>query len=289
MSNRKKDSYVLSIDQGTTSSRAIIFDSSFKIRGVHQKEFRQIFPKSGWVEHDALEILQTVIETSQSVARNKEILPSEIATIGITNQRETAVVWDKKSGKPIYNAIVWQDRRTGDLCKELRANGYDSLIREKTGLTIDPYFSATKIAWILDNINGARERADNGELAFGTIDTWLLWNLCSGNPHLTDATNASRTMLFNITEGDWDDELLSIFRVPRSMLPKVHDSGHTFGITNFMGSKIPVCGVCGDQQSAAIGQACFKKGMVKSTYGTGCFMLLNTGNKPVLRNVLFKN
>ena len=281
MANRKKDSYVLSIDQGTTSSRAIIFDSSFKIRSVHQKEFRQIFPKSGWVEHDALEILQTVIETSQSVARNKEILPSEIATIGITNQRETAVVWDKKSGKPIYNAIVWQDRRTGDLCKELRANGYDSLIREKTGLTIDPYFSATKIAWILDNVNGARERADNGELAFGTIDTWLLWNLCGGNPHLTDATNASRTMLFNITEGDWDDELLSIFRVPRSMLPKVHDSGHTFGITNFMGSKIPVCGVCGDQQSAAIGQACFKKGMVKSTYGTGCFMLLNTGNKPV--------
>ena len=229
---------------------------------------------------DALEILQTVIETSQSAARNKEILSSEIATIGITNQRETAVVWDKKSGKPIYNAIVWQDRRTGDLCKELRANGYDSLIRDKTGLTIDPYFSATKIAWILDNVNGARERANNGELAFGTIDTWLLWNLCGGNFISTDATNASRTMLFNIIEGDWDDELLSVFRQFDQWLPKVRDSSHTFG-NNFYGNKNSICGVCGDQQSAAIGQACFKKGMVKSTYGTGCFMLLNTGNKPV--------
>ena len=213
MANRKKDSYVLSVDQGTTSSRAIIFDSRFKIRSVHQKEFRQIFPKSGWVEHDALEILQTVIETSQSAARNEEILTSEIATIGITNQRETAVVWDKKSGKPIYNAIVWQDRRTGDLCKELRANGYDSLIRDKTGLTIDPYFSATKIAWILDNVNGARERANNGELAFGTIDTWLLWNLTRGKSHLTDISNASRTMLFDPKKEEWSNEILKIFGI----------------------------------------------------------------------------
>ena len=277
----QNQSYVLSIDQGTTSSRSIIFDSKFKIIDASQKEFKQIFPKSGWVEHDAKEILDTVIRTSKSVLSSANIKASEVATIGITNQRETVVIWDRKSGEPIYNAIVWQDRRTTEICNKLKGEDFEPIISEKTGLTLDPYFSATKIAWILDNVSNARKRAEKGLLAFGTIDTWLLWNLSVEKSHLTDATNASRTMLFDITKGEWDSDLLDLFNIPKSILPRVVDSAFEYGTTKFLGAKVRINGVAGDQQAAALGQACFSKGMIKSTFGTGCFVLLNTGTQPV--------
>jgi glycerol kinase len=281
-SNMKK--YILAFDQGTTSSRAILFDKNGSIVSVAQKEFRQIFPKAGWVEHDAEEIWATQIEVAKQAI--SDIDASEIAAIGITNQRETTVVWERATGKPIYNAIVWQDRRTSDFCNELKASGKDKLIQQKTGLIVDAYFSATKIRWILENVAGAREKANNGELCFGTIDTWLLWNLTGGKIHATDVSNASRTMICNIKTLDWDDELLEIFNIPRSVLPELRSSSEVFGSTadGLFNSEIPIAGIAGDQQSALFGQMCVSDGMVKNTYGTGCFMLMNTGEKPIPSN-----
>ncbi len=274
--------YVLALDQGTTSSRAIVFDEMGKIRGVGQKEFRQHFPRSGWVEHDAAEIWSTQIGTAQEALASAGIRAPDIAAIGITNQRETVVVWDKKTGQPAHHAIVWQDRRTAQFCDELRERGLEDTIRQKTGLLIDPYFSASKLAWLLQNVSGLRERAEAGELAFGTIDSWLVYNLTGGELHLTDATNACRTLLYNIETGDWDDELLGIFGVPRAVLPEIRASSEVYGETapGLFGARIPIAGIAGDQQAATFGQACLEKGMVKNTYGTGCFMLLNTGDTP---------
>jgi glycerol kinase len=277
-------SHVLAIDQGTTSSRAIVFDGDLKIVSVAQQEFDQHFPRSGWVEHEPEDIWQTTVETCREAIASAGIEASGIAAIGITNQRETTVVWDRKTGKAVHRAIVWQDRRTAETCAHLKSAGHEEEIRQKTGLLLDPYFSGTKVAWILDNVDGAREAAARGDLAFGTVDAFLLWRLTGGKAHATDATNASRTLMYDIREGRWDDGLLSILRVPSSLLPEVKDSAADFGTTDpdVLGAAIPILGIAGDQQAATVGQACFEPGMMKSTYGTGCFALLNTGPKPVL-------
>jgi len=276
--------FILSFDQGTTSSRSIIFNENGNIISTAQKEFKQIFPKPGWVEHDPAEIWSTQLGTAAEAITKASLTVQDIAAIGITNQRETTVVWERKSGTPLYNAIVWQDRRTASYCDELKHQGNAFMIQQKTGLIIDAYFSATKLKWILDHVDGAREKAANGELCFGTIDTWLLWNLTQGKVHATDVTNASRTMLFNIHSLQWDDELLSLFDIPKSVLPEVRSSSEIYGHTQNISSakNIPVAGIAGDQQAALFGQMCTQPGMVKNTYGTGCFMLMNTGEKPVL-------
>ncbi|MCT2530211.1 glycerol kinase GlpK [SAR92 clade bacterium H921] len=271
---------IMALDQGTTSSRTILFDQNYQIVEQTQQEFAQHFPADGWVEHDPMDIWNTTLATAKQALINAGVSARDIAAIGITNQRETTVIWDRQTGQPIYNAIVWQDRRTAALCNQLKDQNLEAIVSEKTGLLLDPYFSATKVAWILDNVDGARARADRGELAFGTVDSWLLWNL-TGGQHATDATNASRTMLFNIHSGDWDDDLLALFNVPRSLLPAVKDSAADFGTTSLLGEAINIYGVAGDQQAATLGQACFDVGMMKSTYGTGCFALLNTGDTAV--------
>lgn len=274
--------YILSFDQGTTSSRAIIFDHQGQIVHIAQKEFTQIYPKPGWVEHDPMAIWGTQSGVAREVLETSGIRPSEITAIGITNQRETTVVWDKHTGKPIYNAIVWQCRRTADIVDELKAKGLEDYIKEQTGLVPDAYFSGTKIKWILDNVSGAREKAEKGELLFGTIDTWLIWNLTRGKKHVTDYSNASRTMIFNIQTLDWDDKLLDALDIPRNMLPEVKPSSEIYGTTDeatFGGALIPIAGIAGDQQAALFGQTCFDKGDIKNTYGTGCFMLMNTGQQ----------
>ena len=276
--------YILSMDQGTTSSRAIIFDQQYAIVEQAQQEFAQHFPDSGWVEHNPADIWQTSLDTARQALANSGISVDQIAAIGITNQRETTLLWDRNSGEPVYNAIVWQDRRTADYCNSLKDQGQESMITSKTGLLLDPYFSATKVAWILDNVEGARARAEAGELAFGTMDTWLLWNLTEGRSHATDATNASRTMLYNIHQGSWDNELLSLFNIPSSVLPEVKDCAADFGHSSLLGAEIPILGIAGDQHAATLGQACFDTGMMKSTYGTGCFALLNTGETAVTSN-----
>ncbi len=276
--------YILSLDQGTTSSRAILFDRAGAVIGVAQKEFKQIYPKAGWVEHDPEEIWETQWEVLKTVLLQTHVRPDQIAAIGITNQRETTVVWDKHSGMPIYNAIVWQSRQTIDICNQLKDNGYDSLIRERTGLLIDAYFSGTKVKWILDSVEGAREKAELGDLLFGTIDTWLIWKLTDGKHHITDYSNASRTLLFNIHTLKWDEELLAMLSIPSSMLPEVKSSSEVYGHTSarLFETPIPISGIAGDQQAALFGQACFAEGMAKNTYGTGCFMLMNTGEKAVM-------
>ncbi len=282
----KKSTYVLSIDQGTTSSRGVIFDKNYEIVSIGQNEFTQFFPDSGWVEHDPEEIWMSTLESCRSALKESKIEPSQIRAVGITNQRETTVVWDKVTGKPIYNAIVWQDRRTSDQCQNLKDLGHESLVNEKTGLLLDPYFCATKIAWILDNVSGARQKANEGQLLFGTIDCFLMWRLSNQQIHSTDATNACRTMLYNIHDGCWDEDLLKLFDIPSSMLPKVCDNAADFGKVDesIFGSEIPITASIGDQPSALVGQACFQPGMVKSTYGTGCFVLINTGYEPVKSN-----
>ena len=271
--------YILSIDQGTTSSRAIVFDANGHACGQAQKEFRQYFPEDGWVEHDAMEIWNDTLAMCQQALRNARVEAQQLVAIGITNQRETTVLWDRETGDPLARAIVWQDRRTASTCEALRDQGHENQVRSKTGLLLDPYFSATKLAWLLDNVPNARQRAEAGELAFGTIDSWLLWQLTRGKVHATDATNASRTLLFNIHGQCWDEELLTLFNVPASVLPDVRDSAADFGTTcpELLGAAVPVTGIAGDQQAALVGQACFAPGMVKSTYGTGCFMVMNTG------------
>jgi len=273
--------YVLALDQGTTSSRAILFNESGAPAAIAQREFRQIYPQPGWVEHDPKEILATQRATAREAIRGVAL--KDVQGIGITNQRETTIVWDRQTGEPIHNAIVWQDRRTTEICSQLKAEGAETLIRDRTGLVIDPYFSGTKIAWLLDNVAGARARAEAGQLAFGTVDSWLIWHLTGNRTHATDATNASRTMLFNIHTGDWDAELLRLLRVPRSMLPDVHPSTHAFGMLPKaeLGEPLIIAGVAGDQQAALFGQACHRAGMAKNTYGTGCFMLLHTGTQAI--------
>jgi glycerol kinase len=275
--------YLMALDQGTTSSRALIFDQKGQIVSVAQKEFKQYFPKQGWVEHDANEIWTSQSSVMIESLVNKDIRADQIAAIGITNQRETTIVWDRKTGKAIYKAIVWQDRRTAAFCNELKEKGLADKIASKTGLIIDAYFSATKIKWILDNVKGARDRAEAGEMAFGTVDSWLMWKLSSGKSHLTDITNASRTMLFNIHDQDWDDELLEIFEIPKSMLPEVKSCSELFCETtgDVLSVKIPITGVAGDQQAALFGQLCTEPGMAKTTYGTGCFLVMNTGAEAV--------
>lgn len=271
------EQFIIALDQGTTSSRAVLFDHQADIVDVSQQEFSQHFPKSGWVEHDPMEIWDSQFMVLQQLVASNHLRPSDIAAIGITNQRETTVVWNKNTGKPIYNAIVWQDRRTAARCDEIAAEGWKDKIQQKTGLVIDSYFSASKIEWILDNVDGARAQADAGELLFGTVDTWIIWNLTEGAVHATDYSNAARTMLLDINRGEWDDELLELFRVPKSMLPEVRDSSADFGSVSFQGAEVAIAGVAGDQQAALFGQTCFEKGMAKNTYGTGCFMLMNTG------------
>src|SRR6478672_9017117 len=275
--------YILALDQGTTSSRAIVFDQDAAIVAVGQQEFRQIFPKPGWVEHDAQEIWATQIAVAIQALGRAGLRPRDIAGIGITNQRETTVVWDRETGQPIYNAIVWQDRRTADFCDRLKAGGHEDFIRERTGLVIDAYFSGSKVRWILDNVPGAREKANAGKLAFGTIDSWLVWKLTDGKLHVTDSSNASRTMLYDIHRGSWDDELLALFHIPRSMLPEVRPSSGVYGeITSSLGlGSVPIAGIAGDQQAALFGQLCTSPGLTKNTYGTGCFMLQCTGPKAV--------
>ncbi|MGI1679112.1 MAG: glycerol kinase GlpK [Cellvibrionaceae bacterium] len=272
--------YLLSIDQGTTSSRAILFDTDNQSFTTAQHEFPQHFPNDGWVEHSPEDIWETVITSCREIFEKKICALSDISGIGITNQRETTIIWDRSTSKPIYNAIVWQDRRTADFCQQLKNNNQEEALHRKTGLLLDPYFSASKIAWILDNVEGARKKADAGDLAFGTIDTFLLWRLTNGASHKTDATNASRTALFNIHTQQWDDDLLSLFNIPKSILPEVCDCAHNFGLTDksLFGEEIPILSMIGDQQSALVGQACFEEGMAKSTYGTGCFLILNTGD-----------
>jgi glycerol kinase len=278
------EQFILAFDQGTTSSRALVFDRSGTIRSVAQKEFRQIFPKPGWVEHDPHEIWSSQAAVAVEAISLLGINGKQIAGIGITNQRETTVVWDRETGEPVYNAIVWQDRRTAGYCDELKANGLAETIRQKTGLVIDAYFSGTKIKWILDNVAGAREKAEKGQLAFGTIDSWLVWKLTQGRKHLTDVTNASRTLLYNINTLQWDDELLTLMNIPHSMMPEVASSSEIYAYTNttIFASKVPIAGIAGDQQAALFGQMCIEEGMVKNTYGTGCFMLMNTGEKPFI-------
>jgi glycerol kinase len=270
--------YIIALDQGTTSSRAVLFNQQGEIIDIAQQEFQQIFPTSGWVEHDPEEIWNTQFGVLQKVISDNRIDYKSIAAIGITNQRETTVLWDRATGQPIYNAIVWQDKRTASICEELKANGMTDYVRENTGLVIDSYFSATKVKWILDKVEGARQRAEKGELAFGTIDTWLIWKLTNGKSHVTDYSNASRTMLYNIRELKWDEKLLKALGVPKSILPEVKPSAALFGRWNVNGIEIPIAGVAGDQQAALFGQACFEPGMAKNTYGTGCFMLMNTGS-----------
>ncbi|MFD2629849.1 glycerol kinase GlpK [Oceanobacillus kapialis] len=276
--------YILSIDQGTTSSRAILFNHDGEIVETAQKEFQQFFPEPGWVEHDANEIWTSVLACIADVLRKADAEPTDIAGIGITNQRETAVVWNKNTGKPIYQAIVWQSRQTEEICRELREAGHNELFNQKTGLLLDPYFSGTKVKWILDHVAGAREKAENGDLLFGTIDSWLVYKLSGGKTHITDYSNASRTLMFNIYDLKWDDELLDILTVPKSMLPEVKQSSEVYAHTasyHFFGHEVPIAGIAGDQQAALFGQACFEKGMAKNTYGTGCFMLMNTGEEGV--------
>ncbi len=273
--------HILALDQGTTSSRAILFDHAGSIVAVAQKEFPQIFPKPGWVEHNARDIWSTQVGVAAEVLGKADVGAADIAAIGITNQRETTVVWDRGTGEPICNAIVWQDRRTAGICDRLKARKLDRLIRRKTGLVIDAYFSATKVQWILQNVKGARARAKAGELAFGTIDSWLVWNLTGGQVHITDVSNASRTMMLDIGKCEWDDELLALFGVPRSMLPEVKSSSEVYGVSTLFGAPVPIAGIAGDQQAALFGQACTKPGMAKNTYGTGCFMLMNTGTRRI--------
>ncbi|MFZ6014224.1 MAG: glycerol kinase GlpK [Bacteroidota bacterium] len=269
--------FILALDQGTTSSRSVLFNDKGEIQGIAQQEFRQIFPQSGWVEHDPKEILSTQLGTVHKVLKDQKISMSQVAAIGITNQRETTVVWDRNSGEPVYHAIVWQDKRTAPICEALKKKGLEDYVKQNTGLVIDSYFSATKIKWILDNVPGVRQRAEKGELAFGTIDTWLIWNMTGGKEHVTDYTNASRTMLFNIRDLKWDKKLLEELTIPESMLPFVKSSADNFGEFRLENTMIPITGVAGDQQAALFGQACFEPGMAKNTYGTGCFMLMNTG------------
>lgn len=273
-------SYILAIDQGTTSSRAIMFNDSSEILGVSQAEFTQFFPQDGWVEHDPEEIWSSTVGVVKDVISSTGISASEIAAIGITNQRETTVIWDKKTGEPVYKAIVWQDRRTADYCESLKDDGFESLVTEKTGLLLDPYFSGTKVKWLLDNVDGVRDRAEAGELLFGTIDTFLLWRLTNGQSHKTDATNASRTLLFNIHTQEWDRDILRKLDIPECLLPEVKDCSAQFGSTDqsLFGAAIAITGMAGDQQAALVGQCCFKEGMTKSTYGTGCFVIMNTGD-----------
>lgn len=276
--------YILALDQGTTSSRAMIINQNGEIIGVEQEEFEQIFPKPGWVEHNANEIWASILAVIAGVLLKTNISSQEIAGIGITNQRETAVVWEKDTGKPIYNAIVWQSRQTEEICKKLRKEGYQDMVKDKTGLLIDPYFAGTKVRWILDKVEGSQERAENGELLFGTIDSWLVWKLTGGKAHITDYSNASRTLLYNIYDLKWDDELLEMLNVPKAMLPEVRPSSEIYEKTvpyHFFGEEVPVAGIAGDQQAALFGQGCFEKGMAKNTYGTGCFLLMNTGEKAV--------
>lgn len=279
-------SYILAIDQGTTSSRAILYDGNLQVAAVAQEEFDQHFPNSGWVEHEAADLWTTTASTCRAAMEKAGARAGDIAGIGITNQRETTVVWDRKTGRAIHRAIVWQDRRTAKLCQRLRDEGHEDRVTEVTGLLLDPYFSATKAAWILDNVDGARARAEAGELAFGTVDSWLIWNLTGGAVHVTDATNACRTMLYDIHRGDWSPEMCDLVGVPMAMLPEVRDCAADFGMAraDLFGAQIPILGVAGDQQAATIGQACFRPGMMKSTYGTGCFALLNTGDTPVRSN-----
>ena len=280
MSDDKK--YILAIDQGTTSSRSMLFDHDGKVAGIAQREFEQIFPRPGWVEHNPREIMTSVLTTLTELINNTGVDVEEIASIGITNQRETTVVWDKNTGQPVYNAIVWQSRHSAAICDELREAGHEDMIRDKTGLVIDAYFSGTKLKWIFDNVDGAKEKAENGDLLFGTIDTWLVWNLTGGKVHVTDVSNASRTMMFNIRERQWDPELLEMFGVPESMLPEVKSNSEVYGHIQpkyFFGNEIPIAGMAGDQQAALFGQACFTPGMAKNTYGTGCFTLMNTGTE----------
>ena len=273
--------YILALDQGTTSSRAILFDRAGSIAGIAQKEFRQHYPKPGWVEHDANEIWATQSGVATEVLAKANLTPADIAAIGITNQRETTVVWDRGTGQPICPAIVWQDRRTAAICDRLKARGLAAQIRRKTGLVIDAYFSGSKVQWILKHVRGAKARARAGELAFGTVDSWLVWKLTGGKRHVTDASNASRTMLFNLKTGDWDDELLQLFGVPRSMLPEIRSSSEVYGDADIFSPSIPIAGIAGDQQAALFGQVCTQPGMVKNTYGTGCFMLMHTGKKRI--------
>lgn len=278
------ETYILSLDQGTTSTRAILFNKKGEIVHTAQREFTQYFPKPGWVEHNANEIWGSVLAVIAELLSSSTVKPEQIAGIGITNQRETAVVWDKETGNPVYNAIVWQSRQTSGICDELKEKGYSDTIRDKTGLLIDAYFSGTKVKWILDNVEGAREKADQGKLLFGTIDTWLIWKMSGGKAHVTDYSNASRTLMYNIHELKWDDELLEILTVPKSMLPEVRPSSEIYAHTvsyHFFGKEIPIAGAAGDQQAALFGQACFTEGMAKNTYGTGCFMLMNTGEKAI--------
>ena len=273
--------YLLAIDQGTTSSRAIVFTQDGQIHAVSQQEFTQHYPNSGWVEHDPETIWTSVVDSCRKVLEQSGLKASDLAAAGITNQRETTIIWDRKTGEPIHNAIVWQDRRTAHYCQSIKDQGLEPLITEKTGLLVDPYFSATKIRWILDQVPGSQERAEGGELAFGTVDSFLLWRLTGGKSHCTDATNASRTLIFNIHTQEWDSELLELFNIPRALLPEVKDSSDDFGVIRpeLLGSEVPVYGVAGDQQAALFGQTCFHEGMAKSTYGTGCFLMLNTGSE----------
>ncbi len=273
--------YILALDQGTTSSRAIVFDRRGAVKAVAQQEFRQIFPQPGWVEHDAEEIWATQLAVAQQALEKASLTANEIAALGITNQRETTLIWDRETGRPVANAIVWQDRRTAGFCDKLQARGHGPLIREKTGLVIDAYFSGTKLHWLLNHVPGLKAQAKAGRLAFGTIDSWLVWNLTGGRAHVTDETNASRTLLFNIHTRQWDEELLKLFGVPASLLPEVRSSSEVYGETTLLGAPVPIAGLAGDQQAALFGQACATPGMVKNTYGTGCFMLMNTGAKPI--------
>ena len=273
--------HILALDQGTTSSRAIVFDHSGAVVSMAQQEFRQLFPKPGWVEHDAQEIWASQANVAAQALAKANLSASDLAAIGITNQRETTVVWDRATGRPIAHAIVWQDRRTAAACDRLQARGLAKMIRRKTGLVVDAYFSGTKLQWLLDHVPGAKAKARAGKLAFGTVDSWLVWNLTGGRQHVTDPSNASRTMLFNIHTGDWDDELLKLFGVPRSVLPEVRSSSEVYGESHVLGAPVPVAGMAGDQQAALFGQSCTRPGMVKNTYGTGCFMLMHTGTKPI--------
>lgn len=279
-------SYILAFDQGTTSSRAILFDKNGNIQGVEQEEFTQIFPKSGWVEHNAIEIWNSQIGVAKRLLQKKGVHANEIAAIGITNQRETTVVWDKNTGKPIHNAIVWQDRRTAAICDQLKSDGHEGYIKETTGLVVDAYFSGTKVKWMLDNVEGARAKAENGDLLFGTIDSWLVWKLTGGATHITDYTNASRTLMYNIGELKWDEKMLQLLDIPTSVLPAVKPSSEVYGHTaeGLFDESLPIAGIAGDQQAALFGQACHTPGMAKNTYGTGCFMLMNTGTERVLSN-----
>ena len=278
------DQYILALDQGTTSCRAIVFDRKGQIISTAQQEFTQHFPKPGWVEHDPIEIWKTQAEMARKALDKKSIRPTAIAGIGITNQRETVVVWDRENGQPVYPAIVWQDKRTSEYCEELKDRGYSTLVREKTGLVIDAYFSGTKVKWILDHVEGARAKAEAGDLLLGTIDSWLIWNMTRGALHITDVTNACRTLLFNINTLDWDEELLELLDIPKQMLPQVKQSSEVYGQTqkDFLQEAIPIAGIAGDQQAALFGQMCTQKGMVKNTYGTGCFMLMNIGDTPIV-------